>query len=106
MPIPFAVRVAFLVLFCVTSIGGALLIYHEPLPQPLSYHNFADQRPLLGIPHALNVISNFPFVVVGVWGLFFMARHLVAGLAAFFILLMLERRQALVPMANRAAPAD
>jgi hypothetical protein len=46
---------------------------HEPLPQPLSYHNFADQRPLLGLPHMLNVASNFPFLVVGVWGMIFMA---------------------------------
>ena len=40
-----------------------------PMAQPQSYHDFADQRTLWGIPHALNVLSNLPFVVVGLMGL-------------------------------------
>ena len=40
-----------------------------PLAQPQDYHDFADQRVLLGVPHALNVLSNLPFLVVGVLGL-------------------------------------
>ena len=40
-----------------------------PMTQPQSYHDFADQRTLWGIPHALNVLSNLPFVVVGLMGL-------------------------------------
>lgn len=40
-----------------------------PMAQPQSYHDFADQRTLWGIPHALNVVSNVPFVVVGLMGL-------------------------------------
>lgn len=43
-------------------------------PQPLWYHDFADQRSLLGIPHMLNVVSNIPFVVVGAWGIWHLAR--------------------------------
>jgi hypothetical protein len=45
-----------------------------PLPQALAYHDFADQRTLLGIPHCLNVISNVPFVLVGVLGLWQLRR--------------------------------
>src|SRR6185295_18975177 len=41
----------------------------RPLHQDPAYHDFADSRPFLGIPHALNVLSNLPFFVVGVWGL-------------------------------------
>lgn len=37
--------------------------------QPQSYHDFADQRTLWGIPHAANVMSNVAFVAVGAWGL-------------------------------------
>lgn len=37
--------------------------------QPQSYHDFADQRTLWGIPHAANVASNLAFVAVGSWGL-------------------------------------
>src|SRR5713226_7968546 len=74
MAIPFPVRVAFLVLLCMLFIGGYLLL-NPPMEQPQPYHNFADQRPLLGMPHMLNVASNLPFLVVGVWGMIWMARH-------------------------------
>jgi hypothetical protein len=41
----------------------------EPMPQDLLYHDFADQRALLGIPHALNVLSNGLFLLAGIWGM-------------------------------------
>ena len=72
MAIPFPVRVAYLVLFCLVCIGGYLLA-SPPLKQPQEYHNFADQRPLLSMPNMLNVVSNLPFLVVGVWGMIYMA---------------------------------
>ena len=34
--------------------------------QPLSYHNFADQRPWLAIPNCGDVVSNLGFAIVGV----------------------------------------
>jgi hypothetical protein len=40
-----------------------------PIPQDLSFHAFADGRTMLGVPNFLNVVSNFPFLVVGVLGL-------------------------------------
>jgi hypothetical protein len=46
---------------------AALLV--PAMPQPPSYHQFADDRPLLGIPNFWNVISNLPFLVGGLWGL-------------------------------------
>lgn len=33
------------------------------------YHAFADQRHLLGLPCALDVLSNLPFALLGGWGL-------------------------------------
>ncbi|MBM3994569.1 MAG: alkaline phytoceramidase [Planctomycetes bacterium] len=71
MNVPFPVRVAFLILGCMLFIGGFLLL-KAPIPQPEAYHNFADQRPLLGMPHMLNVWSNLPFLIVGVWGMIWM----------------------------------
>ena len=44
------------------------------IPQPLSYHLFADRRSLFGIPNFGNVASNLPFAVIGVWGLVFLPR--------------------------------
>ncbi|KAH7671178.1 Alkaline ceramidase protein [Dioscorea alata] len=47
-----------------------LMIVTPAIPQSQEYHDFADQRTLfLGIPNTLNVISNFPFLVVGLVGL-------------------------------------
>lgn len=37
--------------------------------QPESYHAFADQRELFGMPHAMDVISNLPFLLLGLLGL-------------------------------------
>jgi len=45
------------------------LLLVPPFPQPQDYHQFADQRTLVGIPNFWNVISNVPFVLVGGWGL-------------------------------------
>ena len=48
------------------SLLGLLLV--PAIPQDQAYHQFADQRTLLGIPNFWNVVSNIPFVVVGVVG--------------------------------------
>jgi len=40
-----------------------------PAVQPESYHAFADQRSWLGIPRAADVLSNLPFLLVGMAGL-------------------------------------
>jgi hypothetical protein len=48
----------------------ALLL--PPIPQPLAYHNFADQRAWLGIPNFGDVASNLPFAIVGLCGLIFL----------------------------------
>ncbi len=59
-----------LVLFTV-----AVAFYFVPrIPQPLTYHDFADHRSWLGIPNFGNVISNIPFAVFGVMGLVFLLR--------------------------------
>jgi disulfide bond formation protein DsbB len=41
---------------------------------PLSYHNFADQRPWLGIPNFGAVASNALFFLAGLCGLIFLSR--------------------------------
>jgi Ceramidase len=47
--------------------AGALLV--PPIPQDPAYHRFADDRTLLGVPNALDVLSNLPFTVVGILGI-------------------------------------
>src|SRR5262245_57499094 len=57
---------AFLVLMAASLVGLLLL---PPISQDQNYHDFADQRTILGIPHFWNVVSNLPFIAVGVAGL-------------------------------------
>lgn len=40
----------------------------EPIPQDPDYHLFADQHLLLGVPNFWNVVSNIPFLLVGLAG--------------------------------------
>jgi hypothetical protein len=58
------VIVPLLALLCI--IGMSM---HSPMAQDLYYHNFADRRTILGIPNFLNVITNVPFLIIGVAGL-------------------------------------
>ena len=53
-----------------TLAAAAVGVFSLPaLPQDPAYHVMADRRTLLGIPHALNVLSNLPFAVTGGLGL-------------------------------------
>jgi hypothetical protein len=52
------------------TVVAAMLLFARPaIHQDLAYHHFADQRPLLGVPHFWNVVSNVPFLFVGLWGI-------------------------------------
>lgn len=56
-----------LLLISIACAIAAVLL--PPMPQPLSYHAFADCRTLFGVANFLNVISNLPFLLAGGWGL-------------------------------------
>ena len=47
---------------------AVLWLLTEPFPQNPLYHEFADQRLMFGVPHAMNVLSNTAFCLVGIWG--------------------------------------
>ncbi|KAJ4954229.1 hypothetical protein NE237_031061 [Protea cynaroides] len=55
--------------------GGALICWvffmlvTPKIPLSPRHHVFADMRNFLGVPSTLNVITNFPFLIVGVLGL-------------------------------------
>jgi hypothetical protein len=53
------------------SVGLGVIIavaMADPVPQDPLYHLFADQRPMAGIPNFLNVMSNLPFLLIGIMG--------------------------------------
>ena len=60
-------RVLVFVGVMVASLAALLLV--PPITQNQNYHDFADQRTILGIPHFWNVVSNLPFIAVGAAGL-------------------------------------
>ncbi|WP_340123009.1 ceramidase domain-containing protein [Methylobacter svalbardensis] len=41
----------------------------DPIAQEPDYHNFADQRRLINIANFFNVLSNLPFVIIGILGM-------------------------------------
>ena len=45
----------------------------DPVPQDPAYYDFADTRLILGVANFWNVMSNLPFLLVGVYGLAFVA---------------------------------
>jgi hypothetical protein len=68
-------RTTLRLLAAAAAAGVAVLYTFFPADlQPKDYLPFADARTLLGIPNALDVLSNLPFLVVGILGLAACAR--------------------------------
>ncbi len=59
---------AFVVAFTLLTLAAALLL--PSVPQPLDYHDFADQRDAFGVDNFLDVVSNIAFLLAGLAGLF------------------------------------
>ena len=59
---------AFVVAFTLLTLAAAVLL--PPVPQPLDYHDFADQRDAFGVDNFLDVVSNVAFLLAGLAGLF------------------------------------
>jgi hypothetical protein len=56
-----------IVLVTIFALIGVFFV--KPIAQPLEYHNFVDAKMILGIPNFWNVISNLPFLLVGILGM-------------------------------------
>ena len=88
-------RILFLLLSLVLTILFVILV--PPVSQDLKYHNFVDQRSISGIPHFWNVVTNIPFIVIGLKGFIKIQRQELTGMLpelfraylAFFIGLLL-----------------
>lgn len=54
----------------------------DPIAQQPGYHTFADQRRIVNIANFFNVLSNLPFVIIGIMGMRLVAlRRATGGLA-------------------------
>jgi hypothetical protein len=69
----------------VAAVAAAIVVVFlfPAIPQSEAYHKFADQRPLLGIANCLNVISNAPFLFIGLAGMGLALRGTRAGTNLF-----------------------
>ncbi len=45
------------------------IFFMQPIAQDQTYHQFADQNTLFSIPNFWNVVSNIPFILIGIIGL-------------------------------------
>ena len=63
------------ILVGLAAIAAVLFFVVPPIVQFPWYHDFADQRLLLGIPNFWNVISNLPFLIVGMWEMWYVVSN-------------------------------
>lgn len=61
-------------MIALAAVLGVLCCLIPRIPQPPSYHHFADQRSFLGIPNFGDVLSNLPFALIGIGGMVFVLR--------------------------------
>lgn len=57
------------ILLAISAAAAIAAAAHGPVIQDQAYHAFADARSLLGIPNFADVVSNLPFLLVGLHGL-------------------------------------
>ena len=60
-------RLKIIVVIVIVAIIAVFSI--DPIAQDPGYHNFADQRSMINIPNFYNVLSNLPFIIIGIAGM-------------------------------------
>ena len=59
-----------MVVIALVSVFGIVVVsFLDPIAQNPEYHLFEDNRVVLGVPNFWNVISNLPFLIVGLTGM-------------------------------------
>ena len=55
----------------ISLIAIIAVMFIPPIPQDLKYHAFTDDRNISSIPNFWNVLSNLPFILIGIIGMLF-----------------------------------
>jgi len=63
-------NIGFLLMAVIAIIVISIIVMLSPIEQDPAYHNFSDDRVFLMIPNFWNVLSNLPFLIVGMLGLY------------------------------------
>jgi len=65
-------------LLAVATLAAGFVLLAPRIPQDPAYHDFADRRPLLGVPNAGDVLGNLAFLPAGLAGLLALRRRAAA----------------------------
>lgn len=74
-----------------TFVLGSLVWFFtlSPIPQDLAHHSLADSRRVLGIPNTIDVLSNLPFLIVGILGIRIVMQHCLKPLSLGWLVLFI-----------------
>ena len=78
-------KTALCTLLVITATMAAVTFFLPRIPQPQSYHLFADKRGFLGIPNFGDVVSNMPYAIIGTLGLVYLLNLNSKELALRFV---------------------
>ena len=87
-----------LMLLLSSVIMALVIMFVPPVSQDPGYHVFADQRNISGIPHFWNVVTNIPFLVLGIIGFFKIQKQELTGILPDFFRAYLAFFIGLVPI--------
>jgi len=62
-------KIGYFILIATAFLSIAALFFISPMEQDSAYHHFCDSKTIFTIPNFWNVVSNLPFLVVGLIGL-------------------------------------
>lgn len=62
-------KIGYIIIFIITIVSLVGILSISPIEQRDSYHNFSDSDTILNISNFWNVVSNLPFLLVGIYGL-------------------------------------
>ncbi len=71
----YKVKAGKLILAVWAVVAIAILFLMAPIAQDPAYYKFSDIKPVFNIPNALNVLSNLPFLWVGLVGMLALSRE-------------------------------
>lgn len=74
-PTRFGPRESGLALVLAAPLLYLMLVHGGPIAQPQDFHQFADTRAWMGLPHFANLVSNIGFLIAGAIGLAWCRRN-------------------------------
>ena len=67
------------IILAITVVAIVAIASIDPIAQDPAYHNFADRRRIFNIANFFNVLSNLPFIIIGIMGIRLVALRQASG---------------------------